>query len=85
MALARPKERREGGHRNIEGSGMEPLNYNRMAGKNIGRLEALSDGVFAVALTILVLDLKTPVAGAIHGEGICGRRWRRLGPGWSPI
>jgi uncharacterized membrane protein len=47
---------------------MEPLNYNRMAGKNLGRLEALSDGVFAVALTLLVLDLKTPVSEAIHSE-----------------
>ncbi|HEX3756882.1 MAG TPA: TMEM175 family protein [Rhizomicrobium sp.] len=47
---------------------MEPLNYNRIAGKNLGRLEALSDGVFAVAMTLLVLDLKTPMAAAIHGE-----------------
>src|SRR5579863_9149070 len=47
---------------------MEPLNYNRLAGKNLGRLEALSDGVFAVAMTLLVLDLKAPVAAAIHGE-----------------
>jgi uncharacterized membrane protein len=41
---------------------LEPLNYNRLAGKNLGRLEALSDGVFAVAMTLLVLDLKAPVA-----------------------
>ena len=47
---------------------MEPLNYNRIAGKNLGRLEALSDGVFAVAMTLLVLDLKAPVAAAIHSE-----------------
>jgi uncharacterized membrane protein len=39
-----------------------------MAGKNLGRLEALSDGVFAVAMTLLVLDLKAPVAEAIHSE-----------------
>jgi uncharacterized membrane protein len=47
---------------------MEPLNYNRIAGKNLGRLEALSDGVFAVAMTLLVLDLKAPTAQAIHSE-----------------
>jgi uncharacterized membrane protein len=47
---------------------LEPLNYNRLAGKNLGRLEALSDGVFAVAMTLLVLDLKAPVAEVIHSE-----------------
>ena len=47
---------------------MEPLNYNKIAGKNLARLEALSDGIFAVAMTLLVLDLKTPVASAIHSE-----------------
>ena len=47
---------------------MEPLNYNRLAGKNLGRLEALSDGVFAVAMTLLVLDLKAPLAEAVHSE-----------------
>jgi uncharacterized membrane protein len=47
---------------------MEPLNYNRLAGKNLGRLEALSDGVFAVAMTLLMLDLKTPLAAAVHSE-----------------
>jgi uncharacterized membrane protein len=40
-----------------------------MAGKNLGRLEALSDGVFAVAMTLLVLDLKAPMAETIHSEG----------------
>ena len=42
--------------------------YNRLAGQNIERLAALSDGVFAVAMTLLVLDLRTPAAEAIHSE-----------------
>ena len=42
--------------------------YNRIAAQNIDRLAALSDGVFAVAMTLLVLDLRTPAANAIHGE-----------------
>ena len=42
--------------------------YNLIAGQSIERLAALSDGVFAVAMTLLVLDLRTPNAMQIHGE-----------------
>jgi uncharacterized membrane protein len=34
--------------------------YNSFAGQKISRIEALSDGVFAIALTLLILDIKVP-------------------------
>jgi hypothetical protein len=42
--------------------------YNRVAGQNVERIAALSDGIFAVAMTVLVLDLRVPAAEAIHSE-----------------
>jgi uncharacterized membrane protein len=42
--------------------------YNQIAGRSAERLAALSDGIFAVAMTLLVLDLKTPAAEVIHSE-----------------
>ena len=46
---------------------MESL-YNKIAGQSAERLAALSDGIFAFAMTLLVLDLRIPAAEAIHSE-----------------
>src|SRR5260370_28564109 len=54
--------------------------YNRLAGHSVERLAALSDGIFAVAMTLLVLDLHTPIKEAIHSEEDL---WRML-VGMSP-
>ncbi len=42
--------------------------YNAIAGQNVERLAALSDGIFAVAMTLLVLDLRLPATEAVHSE-----------------
>jgi uncharacterized membrane protein len=45
-----------------------PSLYNRVAGQSVERLAALSDGIFAVSMTLLVLDLRVPASEAIHNE-----------------
>ena len=54
--------------------------YNEIAGRSAERLGAISDGVFAFAMTLLVLDLRTPVADAIHSEHELWRALVALGP-----
>ena len=43
-------------------------NYNRIAGQSVERIAALSDGLFAVAMTLLVLDLRVPATDAVRSE-----------------
>jgi uncharacterized membrane protein len=38
--------------------------YNQFSGRSISRVKALADGVFAVAMTLLVLDVRLPDAEA---------------------
>ena len=54
--------------------------YNRIAGHSVERLAALSDGVFAVAITLLVLDLRAPAAEAVHSEHDLLRALAALSP-----
>jgi uncharacterized membrane protein len=45
-----------------------PAHYNAFAGGDVGRIEALSDGIFAFAATVLVLDFRSPDPADIHSE-----------------
>jgi len=54
--------------------------YNQFAGQNVERLAALSDGVFAVAMTLLVLDLRAPAVEAVHSEHDLWRALLTLSP-----
>ena len=47
---------------------MPATTYNQIAGQSVERLAALSDGIFGVAMTLLVLDLRVPASEAIHSE-----------------
>src|SRR5262249_61476720 len=76
-AAGRRLPRRAGGHH----VGMtEP--YNRFSGQSLDRLTSLSDGLFAVAMTLLVLDLRVPLGLAASAASRPGR-WHpllKLGP-----
>ncbi|MGH8506417.1 MAG: TMEM175 family protein [Terriglobia bacterium] len=54
--------------------------YNLIAGQSVERLAALSDGIFAVAMTLLVLDLRIPVEQTIHSEHELWRALAALAP-----
>ncbi len=59
-----------------------PTLYNRIQGCNIERLAALSDGIFAVAMTLLVLDLHLPTVAQVHSERELFAALAALGPQW---
>jgi len=42
--------------------------YNRIAAGDVGRIAALSDGIFAFAATVLVLEIHTPESADVHTE-----------------
>jgi uncharacterized membrane protein len=59
-----------------------PTLYNAIQGRSLERLAALSDGIFAVAMTLLVLDIHIPAASAIHSEAELCRALAEMGPQW---
>jgi uncharacterized membrane protein len=59
-----------------------PTLYNLIQGRSLERLAALSDGIFAVAMTLLVLDLHIPSAEHIHSEHELVAALAALSPQW---
>ena len=57
-----------------------PVSYNKIAGQSVERLAALSDGVFAVAMTLLLLELHAPAQDVIHSERDLLHAMAALGP-----
>jgi uncharacterized membrane protein len=57
-----------------------PTTYNQIAGQSVERLAALSDGIFGVAMTLLLLELHVPARELIHNEGDLRRTLALLAP-----
>ena len=45
------------------------LSYSDIAARGLERIAALSDGVFAIAMTLIVLEIRIPDPGPVHSEG----------------
>ncbi len=59
---------------------MNTPSYNEVAGRSVERVAALSDGVFAFALTLLVIELRVPVVASVHSDAGLWRALASLGP-----
>jgi uncharacterized membrane protein len=55
--------------------------YNAIQGRSLERLAALSDGIFAVAMTLLVLEIHIPPE-MLHSDGDVFRALAAMSPQW---
>ena len=54
--------------------------YNALAGQKVQRIEALAEGVFAIAMTLLVLDLRVPITEMVNTERDVWFQLASIGP-----
>jgi TMEM175 potassium channel family protein len=52
--------------------------YNELRGRRLDRIAALSDGVFAIAMTLIVLEIRVPALSPGAGDGDLGQASSRL-------
>jgi uncharacterized membrane protein len=52
----------------------------RSEGLSTHRIEALSDGVFSIAMTLLILDIRVPLVSLISGQPNLAQRLFELWP-----
>jgi uncharacterized membrane protein len=56
------------------------LSYNEIASRRLDRIGGLSDGVFAIAMTLIVLEIHVPDPGPIRSEQDLWNALLTLGP-----
>jgi len=54
--------------------------FNRIAGQSLDRMAALSDGLFAIAMTLIVLEIRVPPESTVESEADLGRALLALSP-----
>jgi uncharacterized membrane protein len=54
--------------------------YNKIAGQSLERIAALSDGLFAIAMTLIVLEIHVPAHDALHTDAEFLQGLLRLAP-----
>jgi uncharacterized membrane protein len=61
--------------------------YRQFSGQSLARLGALSDGIFAVAMTLLVLNISVPAVTVLHAQEPLWTNgaWQSEGRLWSTL
>jgi uncharacterized membrane protein len=59
---------------------MTLTSYNQIASRSLERIGALSDGLFAVAMTLIVLEIRVPDPGTVSTDAALIHALRDLGP-----